>query len=360
MNPVVVTNPEVEAALRRQKARATFSSLIIALLAIVLFGLGMGYVLVRGISLEQPSVVAYKSVVQDESQLDVKQLTPTLQRKPSAPSSSTARVIASQSLSSTAIPVPDVETPIESLEFGDGDDFGAGWGSGDSSATAGGSMTFFGQEAVAERVAFVIDYSASMYQDDRVGIMKDELSRSIRDLNTGIQYQMIFFAGPVWVAGGEIADPKARKANVVTDPVTGSTYQWRTQGESFSAWKPRGAKQKAQWLTLDQKARNKSLKDIKKTPLVLGTRWKYALEMALDMDPPPNVIFFMTDGSTGKEAMEVAESVGRKGKSRNIQINCVAMMEPKAHEAMKELAKRTGGDFTVVLEGGRREKVPVD
>ena len=34
-------------------------------------------------------------------------------------------------------------------------------------------------------------------------------------------------------------------------------------------------------------------------------------------------------------------------------INTVAMMEPKAEEAMKELAKRTGGQFTIVQKGGK-------
>lgn len=41
------------------------------------------------------------------------------------------------------------------------------------------------------------------------------------------------------------------------------------------------------------------------------------------------------------------------------QINTVAMMEPKAEAAMKDLAKRTGGQFTIVQKGGKVKLVPL-
>ena len=40
-------------------------------------------------------------------------------------------------------------------------------------------------------------------------------------------------------------------------------------------------------------------------------------------------------------------------------INTVAMMEPKAEAAMKDLAKRTGGQFTIVGQGGKAKLVPL-
>ena len=67
----------------------------------------------------------------------------------------------------------------------------------------------------------------------------------------------------------------------------------------------------------------------------------------------------MTDGSSGSEAMQVAKTVGAKAKSRGITINTIAMMEPRAHDAMKEMAKRTGGKFTVVEAGGKTKNIPI-
>ena len=49
-------------------------------------------------------------------------------RKPQAPNSSLAKVIASNTASPTAIPVPQVSLPAESTAFANGDDFGNGWG----------------------------------------------------------------------------------------------------------------------------------------------------------------------------------------------------------------------------------------
>ncbi|MEM9080881.1 MAG: prenyltransferase/squalene oxidase repeat-containing protein [Verrucomicrobiota bacterium] len=97
---------------------------------IVLVGLILGFLFIKGLNLEQPDLVTYQSSAPETEDLSKREINPTIQRKPSAPSSAMANVIASQSLSATAIPVPDVDIAVPSSEFGDGDDFGAGWGTG--------------------------------------------------------------------------------------------------------------------------------------------------------------------------------------------------------------------------------------
>ena len=366
--------PEVEIALKRQKARATLSSLLISLLAVVLVGIILFLIAIKSMNFTQPDVIAYKASMPEDNQLEQKKINPAVQRKPSSPSSAMAKVIAANTTSPTAIPVPEVEVPVESVDFGDGDDFGSGWGSGGGGG-GGGGTTFFGQTSSAERIAFVIDYSASMKAQDRVGIMKKELSDSIGKLTPGTEYQMIFFAGPVWVAGSTVQDPKAKKDNTVKG-LDGKTYDWTTTGGAHG-WKPKGKKQVAQWLKIptaegligNQKREAKetgsnnlkmSQKTVDETPLVWGTRWKYALEMAMDMEPAPQVIYFMTDGSSGNDALKESKSLGSSAKKRGITINCIAMMEPKAVEAMKELAKRSGGKFTMVEKGGKRKEIPLN
>lgn len=361
-----IVNPEIAAQLKRQKATATISSLVISILAIVLVALILFFLAIRSINLSQPDVVAYQASSSEVTEIDKKEINPSL-RKPSAPSLSMAKVIAANTTSPTAIPVPEVDMPVESVEFGDGDDFGAGWGSG-SGSTGGEGASFFGQKSTAERFAFVIDYSLSMKAQNRVEIMKEELTRSIKDLTPGTQYQMIFFAGPAWVAGSEIADVRGSRENSIKGP-DGKTYLW-------SKGRPKGKRQKAEWLTVttsdgkigadrrkaEQDAKDviaKSLKHVKDTPLVLGTRWDDALSMAIDMDPKPQVIYFMTDGSSGKSAMDTAKTIGNRAKTHKITINCIAMMEPKAVEAMKELAKRASGKFTMVEKGGKVVEIPV-
>ncbi len=78
--------------------------------------------------------------------------------------------------------------------------------------------------------------------------------------------------------------------------------------------------------------------------------------MALDMDPPPQMIYFMTDGAAqGSDIW--AKEVAKRAKNMGVTVNCVAMMVPKAIKDLKHLAFETGGQMTIVTEGGKREQI---
>ena len=59
-----------------------------------------------------------------------------------------AKVIASTITSPTTVPVPCMEVDEPSLDFGNGDDFGEGWG--------GGAASFFQHKVNAKRLCFMI------------------------------------------------------------------------------------------------------------------------------------------------------------------------------------------------------------
>ncbi len=122
-------SPEAEARLEAQKRNSVITSIVIALLAISLVILILLFILLPALNLKSPTIVTYNSGLPDEDTLDQKEINPQIQRKPSAPSSSMAKVIASTTPSPTAVPVPETEAE-PNLDFGSGDDFGAGWGSG--------------------------------------------------------------------------------------------------------------------------------------------------------------------------------------------------------------------------------------
>ena len=162
----------------------------------------------------------------------------------------------------------------------------------------------------------------------------------------------VWGAGKALVAGDEV-DWTKKKAIV-----TGKgrrKYEWKSPGTAHE-WDQVGKKEPVEWLSATQGQLSKSRKVIKETRLVWGTRWDNPLQMALDMDPPPQVIYFMTDG-VAKGSDRWAREIGARAKSRGVKINCVAMMQPKAHDAMEDLAKRTDGHFTIVMQGGQRKKV---
>lgn len=344
--------PEAEKKLQNQKRNSTISSIIIALLFCALLVAILFYIALSPLFKNTDEFVTYSSNAETEDTVTKPEMTNQVEKKPSAPSSSMAKVIAANTPSPTSIPVPD-ETAVEpSLDFGDGNDFGDGWGGGGSGngGGGGGGASFFKQKVKAQRIAYVIDYSASM-KGKKFELMKKELSKSVKGLPDNVDYQLIFFAGPAWVAGDKvIQEGKDRDFTINSG---GKKYEWITTGGAHG-YRPKikAKMQQAEWIKSSEGKRKQSLKLINSTKMVFGTIWDYPLEMALNMNPQPDVIFFMTDGMAGKESESNARKLGAEAKRDGIIINTVALMEPKAKKAMGDLAKRSGGIFTLVNEKG--------
>ena len=345
-------SPEAQARLDAMKRNSTISSIVIAILSIVLIGLLLAFLFTSPMFRETPVIVTYTAATQPEEVQEIKKMSTSTKQKPSAPSSSSAKVIATSTPSDIAIPVPDVEVTEPSVDFGSGDDFGNGWSSGNDSGMGGGA-SFFNQKVMAKRVVYVIDYSQSM-RGVRDQLMRAEMKKSIENLGEGLQFQMIFFAGPVWVAGQEVAQ-KGKEATVKDGA---RKYEWKTNSDHHG-WNPVGKQQKPEWLTVDNSTLRDAAKHAKETPLVLGTIWDHPLEMALSMEPKPDIIFFMTDGIAGPKSEAIAKEMGKKARSQNVIINTVALMVPQAQEPLKQLAKLSGGQFSIVKEGGKVEVVPL-
>ena len=342
-----VPSATAKEALRRQQKVSTVVSLITALLIIALIGIILGIIMMVTEKKEIPTIVSYNAFLEDEVVVEKQKLRTNVSRKPSSPSSAIARVIASTTASPTAIPVPEINVPEPSLDFGDGDDFGDGWGDGDF-GDGGGSATFFGQQVRAERLAYVIDYSSSMKGKGREKLMRAELTDSLSKMIPGMKLGMIFFAGPSWEAGGSVQKGQVTSAK-------GKKFKWKTTGGSFG-WMPDGKLENASWITVTDPQIKNLTKIVKETPLVGGTVWNHPINMALNMDPPPQMIYFMTDGAA-RGADVWSKEVGDRAAKMGVVINCVAMMVPQAIKDLKDLSKRTGGQLTIVKENGEHEVV---
>jgi hypothetical protein len=131
-------SPEALQRLQQQRRNSTISSFVVAILFVVLIALILGIFLLPNISKEVPVIVTYASSLDEETKVEEKKVTTKVMRKPSSPSSSMAKVIAANTQSPTSIPVPEDIVNTPSLDFGDGDDFGAGWGDGSGTGGGGG------------------------------------------------------------------------------------------------------------------------------------------------------------------------------------------------------------------------------
>jgi len=337
---------EAKARLDKQRRNSTIASAVISVLFIAVVVLALGFFLLPNILKESPTIVTYKGQSVEEDTQEVKKVKTSIQKKPSAPAPTSARVITSNAPAATSIPVPDIPVNTESVDFGDGQDFGTGWGADVGFGGGGGGASFFNQNVKADRIAYVIDYSASM-RGKKDELMREELTKSVGGLKAGTQFQMIFFAGPAWAAG---SDATVAGGKGTVKGKGGLKFEWT--GKGAHDWKPVGKRQEMGWLDMTANQMSESLEIIKTSKLIYGTDWTNPLEMAFDMDPSPQIVFFMTDGSTGGNMMKITDDLADIAKKKGIMVNCVALMEPQAEGPMLNLAEQTGGVFTIVEADG--------
>lgn len=352
---------EAQQRLLKQKRVSTISSFLIAIMTIVLIALVLGFFLLPNLAKDDVQIVSYKSNTADDTEPVAEKVKTNVQRKPTAPSSSPVKTIVASTTSPTSIPTVDAVETVEALEFGDGDDFGTGWGDGtDFGSSGGGGASFFNQKVKASRIVYVIDYSASMGGLGRNDLMRDELKKSIKGLTPGTNYQLIFFAGPYWVGGDEVTYDETRDRNnkkiqdVTIKGQDGKTYKWGDR--PFNKGYVQDPKV-PDWRPMNEANIKESLKAIKDTPLILGTKWHGPLEFAMEMKPAPELIFFMTDGIASGDIIEITDELAKKARRKKIVINTISLIEPRAEEAMFNLASKTGGVATLVDERGKSKEI---
>lgn len=135
-------SPEATARLHAQQRNATVTSVIVSILVVLLIGVVLLYLLLPQIDNFTPEIVSYQAGTEEKKDYTKPEITRSVQRKPSAPSSAMAKVIAANTTSPVAIPIPETVVEVPSLDLGNGDDFGDGWG--DGWGEAGGDGGGFG------------------------------------------------------------------------------------------------------------------------------------------------------------------------------------------------------------------------
>ena len=190
------------------------------------------------------------------------------------------------------------------------------------------TSSFMGVKSQANRIAFIIDYSASMRGKDKV--MRDELEAAVNKLPPAGEVCLIFFSGPSWLAG---EDAKA--------------IEKKWTGDNRNGWKPvAGFKpSKPKWIPVTPSTKQTLSKAIWNTPLTFGSVWDISYRWALTMlNPKPDVIYFMTDGAASVKGMEII-----KQHHGHTKIYTIAYGTPeKAKIPLQEIADMTGGKFKFV------------
>ena len=330
----------------RKTGGAKGSALAIGIGVNALIFMLLAFWVLGGPKAEQVELILEAGTSDPKSQVDKKQFQNKQQTKPTpASGSKSPPLIASVVADPSAAFV--VETKIETDAFGIGDGWGKGAGFGNS-GSGGGSVGFFGSRSSAQRVVFIIDVSASL-NGQQFTMIKTELNKSLKKLASSINYQVIFFSGPAWFAEDDMS---GRKSYVVKHG--GKEYKWNTKGGASNYFLV-GEKKlyTAKWLPATAGNLKKTQGRIEEVNKSYGTDWRHPLRMALEMNPKPDVVYFLTDGAVGNGQQAVDEIIAlNKEKGKAAKINTIAMMQPKAEDLLGQLAKDTGGEFTIVLGDG--------
>ena len=343
---------EILKAAKRQQTMAGF--VVAALVHAILIGALTMLVLPR-LAPSEPEVimaVAAKPIEQAPQQKSLTHL--NRPERPSAPSSSAAKVISAAAVSPITVPVIEetFDDVLLGVDLGDGIGFGQGLGTG--AAGSGLGMKFFGNKADGKRVAFVVDMSGSM-SNEQLTLMKSELIRSLKGLPPGTQYQVIFFSGPVWFANQKVSSKGRNQATVIGH--RGKKLVWRSEDGRAGGFEFGDGKEPLPvepWKIASPSNVRRTIKHIEDAKKSFGTSWRQPLRMALSMNPKPDVIYFMTDGvvRNAEEDIKLVSRLNRRGNKTKTQIFTTAMMEPKAAKQLYELAKKNGGEFSIVNADG--------
>ena len=325
-----VTAQAVDQALERQRKKETVQSAITAMLGVFFVVAILALIAMIPTQKEIPVIVAYSAAAEEEPpKLEKKELTNNVQPRPPGASSSMARVIASTTASAISVPIP--ETAVPDGLFGMEDDFGEGFGSDEGDGDGGGGATFFGGRLKGKRMAFVVDFSGSMDAaaekgGTRISALKKELEKSINGLTKGMQVSIIFFSNTGW------------------------TIETKGPNQNDKGWNGLGKAPVVPWYPATQKVKQQLISDMKAMPAAGGTVWYPGLKMALGMNPPPNGVFLLSDGSP-RDGDLVLEELDEINPSR-VPISTVAFELPGSPAGqLFDISDKTGGKFSMVYKG---------
>ena len=180
-----------------------------------------------------------------------------------------------------------------------------------AASQAAGKVTFFGVETRGVgRVAFVLDHSGAMF--DSFDFLRQELANSVKGLSPTQKFAVVSFS--------EAADelfPKDNKWVAAGDEAKRDLEKW------ISGVKARGE--------------NCGMLDC----------YLSGIKVALEMNPPPDVVYFLTDGPFDRR---LAAEVGKRNPGKKVKIQTMMFVGSwkDAEEDLKKMAAENGGTYKFV------------
>ncbi len=275
-----------------------------------------------------------------------------MKRKTSSAPAPTKRITTTSSMAKVALPdMPDIPMsmgPTVAGSMGAGG-FGASTGFGGGGGVGGGgggkgfsNIKFFGLRTQAKRIAFLVDYSGSMQGPFRQA-MEKRLEESLKALPAGTQMLIIPWAGGAWLYNQQAP----QIANL-----------WK-KGDTYDDFQilPGSKLEPPAWVTITPETITSLLAGVKaQKSWEGGTDWRSPFRYAMQASPPPDVIFFMTDGqvlpdNVGKKLSQIHTEM-QKARQPPV-VNCIWIENSKyPPDPLKKLALRYKGELMEIDQKG--------
>ncbi|HYF13504.1 MAG TPA: hypothetical protein VD971_00375 [Phycisphaerales bacterium] len=189
---------------------------------------------------------------------------------------------------------------------GGGEIGGDGIGGGGLGGSGGGGGTsFFGVEAAGTRIAYVVDFSASM-EGERIKRLREELRKSVQGMGAGGQFLIVTFSDRAAVLGG-----------------------------------------KREWTDSAGSAQRRLMGSLETMELGPSTQPLPGFEITFSTKPAPDAIYFMTDGEFAEDVVEQVAIMNRKNGAL-IPIHCIAFESTAGEDLMRRIAEMSRGTYTYV------------
>ncbi|MDP3851397.1 MAG: prenyltransferase/squalene oxidase repeat-containing protein [Luteolibacter sp.] len=153
--------------LHAQRRNSTISSIVIALLTMVLVALILGIFLLPSLVQETPTIVTYEANLNEEADLEQKKVQTNVTRKPSSPTESLAKVIVANTSAPTAVQSPDVDVSTPLMDFGEVE-IDSNWGTPETSAFGNVPATMKKRCSLEDRLARLQETGGTKECEDAV------------------------------------------------------------------------------------------------------------------------------------------------------------------------------------------------
>ncbi len=213
----------------------------------------------------------------------------------------TQATLAADSSSTSLIPSSDARAT--SLTGSGSTGMGIGMG-----GSGGGGTSFFGISSSGSRFCYIVDRSGSMDRGNRLEDAKAELIASLKKLPDFVKFYVLFYS-------------------------TGITSPSMQKG----------------WNTARRGTINRIAKEIRSFSPTGGTVPMPAFKQAFELSPPPDVIFFLTDGQINNFSLEMLQSLMPNNKA--VVVHTIAFGDASSQTLLQEIASATGGEYRFVKEG---------